>query len=88
MMISEDIFPRHKCGLYLSHNEYRDCYETAEEWLREYRDDVVSDDEYQLCIQTGEIWKLQWYPKTPIGSCSVIASTLEKVLEAAREDGE
>ena len=75
--------PKHKCGLYLSHNEHRDVYETVEEFYE--ADFFVSPEDMQKCIDTDELWELQWYPETPIGFHKVNGSSLEIVLKRAME---
>jgi hypothetical protein len=81
-------FPAHKCGLYLTHNEYRDYYLTVEQWEADYLmddDDWVSPEERAKAIATGDVWELQWYPDTPIGFFRRVGSTLESVLGPARD---
>ena len=76
------IFPPHKCGAYLTHNAYKDLYETIENAVSEVEDDMwVSPEEKQKALDTGEIWEMQWYPDTPVGFCKIVASTLEALLE-------
>lgn len=81
--------PSHKAGLYLTHNQHKDYYETVEEHIKEYmnmsKDDFVSLEDYQKCVDTDELWELQWYPETPIGFHKVNGSTLEIVLQKAME---
>ncbi len=79
-------FPRHECGLHLTHNQHRDYYQTVEEYLRdEARISFESGEERALCLELNELWELQWYPDTPIGFYCVGASTLEKCLAFALE---
>lgn len=78
--------PAHKCGLYLTHNEHRDYYETLSEFISTrdgLADDFESQAQRELAIQTGECWVLQWYPDTPVGFNRVAAPTLEDVLRLA-----
>jgi hypothetical protein len=81
--------PSHKAGLYLTHNQHKDYYETVEEHVEEYmnmsKDDFVSLEDYQKCVDTDELWELQWYPETPIGFHKVNGSSLEIVLQKAME---
>lgn len=81
-------FPKHKCGLYLTHNQHKDYYEN----ISEYLNNDLFDDEYfvsiedkKKCIDTNELWELQWYPDTPVGFYKVCGSTLEIVLKKALE---
>ena len=82
-------FPNHKAGLYLTHNQHKDYYETVEEHVNEYvnmdKEYFVSEEDYQKCVDTNELWELQWYPETPIGFHKVIGSSLEIVLQRAME---
>lgn len=79
--------PKHKCGLFLSHNEHRDYYQSIEEAIleREEHRDWRSEEDKAEAIATDELWELQWYPDTPISSYCVAAPTLEKLLEYAME---
>ena len=81
--------PKHKCGLYLTHNEHKDIYESAKDWIenRQFEDDFVSPEEMQKAIDEDSIWRLQWYPETPVGFYSVAAASLEAIEAAIRERG-
>lgn len=81
-------FPKHDCGLYLQHNQYKDYYETIE-WAVEQVDETewAYPDEKDKCLSTGSIWTLQWYPNTPISSITIAASTVEKIFERLNELG-
>lgn len=80
--------PNHKCGLYLTHNEHRDYYESAEVYLDNNitRIDFESPEHRQRCIDTDNIWVLQWYPNTPVGFNCVGAPTLEELLDFANRE--
>ena len=75
--------PKHKCGLYLTHNEHRDSYETIEEYYRS--DDFVSIEEFKKAIAEDSVWVLQWYPDKPNGSYSISASSLEALQKTIKE---
>ena len=83
------MWPKHKCGMYLTHNQHRDYYQTVEQALAEgnYYDDSdwVSPEQRARAIETDEVWALQWYPHTPIGSYSMLAADLDVLLQAARD---
>lgn len=84
-MIDVNDFPKHECGMFLSHNTHKDYYETVEQYIdrdKENDEDTLDRDE---CIKLNEVWELQWYPNTPVGFYRVIGSTLEKVLARAKE---
>jgi hypothetical protein len=75
-------FPEHKCGLYLTHNEHRDVYETVENFYDE--EDFVSPQEWEKAIAEDNVWVLHWYPNTPVGFTRIAASTLEVIENALR----
>ena len=84
------IFPKHKAGLYLTHNEHKDYYETVAVRVGYHPsiDDEhywVSPEDKQKSIDTNELWELQWYPDTPVGFHKVCGSTLDIVLKRALE---
>jgi hypothetical protein len=88
MSMESDLFPPHKCGLYLTHNEHRDYYQSVEAWDLAYGgDDWLSDDERQRAIDTNEMWAIQWHPDTPSSCYRVLASSLDAVLRAAKQMG-
>jgi len=75
--------PEHKCGLYLTHNEHRNVYETVEEFYT--TDYFVSKDEWEKAIAEDNVWVLQWYPHTPIGFNIIAASSLEVIQAKLKE---
>ena len=81
--------PSHKAGLYLTHNQHKDYYETVSVRIEEGAgpdvNNFVSHEDMQECIDTDELWELQWYPETPIGFYTVCGSSLEIVLKRAME---
>ena len=82
--------PSHKAGLYITHNEHKDVYETVKQYTEgghpaydpEY---FVSPEDMQKCIDTDDCWSIQWYPFTPVGFHKVCGSSLEIVLAKAME---
>ncbi len=42
--------------------------------------DWVSEEERAKAIEANSVWRIQWYPSTPIGSYTVMASSLEALL--------
>jgi hypothetical protein len=81
-------FPKHACGLFLTHNEHLSYDETVEQWLKSGQGRNVSfqsEASKAACIATNECWQLQWYPDTPIGFIHIAAPTLEELLEFAAE---
>lgn len=88
--MTEDQFPAHKCGLFLTHNEHRDYYETIEKWLdgqgqHVTDDEWVSDEQRKKAIETDNCWVLQWYPDTPVGFNKLAACDLDVLLAAAKD---
>lgn len=88
------MFPAHRCGLFLTHNEHRDYYEPAADWIAQ-KETLMDGAEglwkdaaaRQRAIDTDEVWVLQWYPERPVGFCIVMAPTLDEVLELAKHGG-
>jgi len=82
--------PKHKCGLYLTHNEHRNFYESPEEYIfaTGFDADFISPQEMEKAIAEDSVWHLQWYPDTPIGSYSIVAASLEAIEEAVRARGQ
>ena len=78
-----DWLPEHKCGLYLSHNEHRDVYETIEEYY--IAKDFISQEEWHKAVKEDSVWVLQWYPNTPIGFNRIAASTLQAIETKLKE---
>lgn len=86
--------PKH-VSLRIIHNPHAADYKTAEEWLENYlvfeefakipRDEAVAPEDREAILATGEIWEIDWCPNSPVGSCSVVAATLERALELANE---
>lgn len=78
-------FPEHKCGLYLTHNDHRDYYETAETRIDDLKqkDEFPSAEDYQKAVDTNDYWCLQWYPTTPIGSYAICGTDLDALLARA-----
>lgn len=77
------------CQVFLTCNEHRINYITAEEEIKHpiiegFYDDVSDSDKAEM-IATDTIWKLQIYDRTPIGSYSWYGPTLDSVLTQARE---
>ena len=77
-------FPEHKCGLYLTHNAYKDIYQSIEAAVAEFDSNGHTDwwlpGEREKALATGDIWELQWYPNTPVGFHFRLAASLEAVL--------
>ena len=74
------LLPDHKCGLFITHNEHRDYYQTVEQFFedRDAHPDEIID--LPAMIAADEVWEVQVYPHTPIGSYVVYGPTLEACL--------
>lgn len=59
------------------HLEYYPDADEDAEW--------VSDEERVKAIETNSWWSAQWYPDTPVGFCSISASSLQALLAALAE---
>jgi hypothetical protein len=81
-------FPPHKAGLYLTHNEHRDYYESVCQWVdwRNLGDCWVNDEQKEKAIERDELWILQWYPETPVAFCMLIGADLDVVMAAASKE--
>lgn len=77
--------PKHACGLYLTHNEHRNYYESAVEWVGNRDAQFKNEESKERAIATDSVWVLQWYPDTPVGFHMIAAPTLEEVLAWAAE---
>lgn len=71
--------PRHLC-LTIHHNDYKVCYLTAEQYLKDCGDTGMTDEEQAQCIAEDCIWEANWCPDTPVGTCFLYAPTLEGLL--------
>lgn len=82
-MSFEELFPVHKCSLTLAHNDHLDYYESVEEFYD--KGDFESEEDFKKCVNTNNVWRLHWYPDTPVGFFSICGSSLERLLERAKE---
>ncbi len=79
-------FPRHEAGLYLTHNEHKDVYETVEQFYSNRPFDWVSEEQRLKAIAENSVWSLQWYPDTPVGFYKVLACDLDVLLEHVQKE--
>jgi hypothetical protein len=83
----KELLSRCKCGVYLSVNEHRDLYRTAEAHLDELAGyecpPTIRDDVRQKMIETDTIVELQFYPNTPVGFNRVYHYDLGAALDEA-----
>lgn len=81
------LLPKHKAGLSIRHNEHKNYYETAKEWVIDNEwCEWENEEEKQKAIDTNEIWTLQWYPETPVGFFGIAAPTLADLLRISNTD--
>ena len=81
-------WPKHECGLWLTHNRHKVYCETVEQAIASdthgYHDgNWVSPEQRQKAIETNECWTLKWYPHTPAGCILLSACDLDVLLEEA-----
>lgn len=75
-----------KCGLYLTHNQHKDYYETAERYIKDREwEDEVADGALEKIIERDEVWELQVYTRTPIGSYRLLHWNLEDLVNEMYE---
>lgn len=83
-----NLLPKHEGELCITHNAHKCNYSTVEEEIDdEYygTDDWVSEDERNKAVATNSLWTLHWYPNTPVGFCTLHASSLEAILSHLME---
>lgn len=82
--MNNEQIPKHKCGLYIKHNEHK-CY-YGELSIENMENESFKSEEHMMrCIDTQDMWEMQWYPDTPVGSYKICAPTLEELFEFAKE---
>ena len=77
-----------KCGVYLSVNEHRDYYQSAEDRLGELYEQResppdIDHDIRKIMIESDTIIELQFYPETPIRFYTVWHYDLDVALTQA-----
>ena len=80
--------PAHKAGMTITHNNHKNYYQTADQWIEEDEKENEfytweNEQEKQKAIAKNEIWTMQWYPNTPVGFNCIAASSLESLLTFA-----
>jgi len=87
--------PRH-ISLTIQHNPHRGVYVPIDKWIEDYllsatsgtgftADEVIAPADHAAILATGEVWIISWCPDTPVGSCCVVAATLDRALEFANQ---
>jgi hypothetical protein len=77
--------PEHKASLTIVHNEHKDYYISAEDWIYNDSDflEWESEEKKLEAMNTDSIWVIQWYPETPNGFHAIAAPTLEEAVSFA-----
>ena len=81
-MTIDELISKCKCGVHITVNGHRDCYETVEEYLCSFASEI-DDATMRQMIEADTIVELQFFPRTPVGSYSVWGTSLAEVLTAA-----
>jgi hypothetical protein len=83
----QELINRCRCGVYVSVNEHRDVYQTAQQRILEWRDECQDSDipaeVLNTMIERNTIVEVQFYPDTPIGFYRVRHYDLESALDIA-----
>jgi hypothetical protein len=77
--------PRH-ISLTIEHNPHAVYYQSVPQYIDDTDIDFISDAEREKAVATNDMWEMRWYPDTPVGFCTLAASTLDALLERAREE--
>ena len=78
-----------KYSITLEINHHKDCYQTVEEYMREFphedylNDEDLSQEVYDKMVETDTIISLQVYPRTPGGFYKIYGYDLDMVLNEA-----
>jgi hypothetical protein len=89
--LTEADLPKHKCALYITHNEHLSVYETVAQELEHFEgqwlaDDWAAEGEREKAIETNELWKLQWYPSSPVGFSIILASSFDVLVKWMKDN--
>lgn len=86
--VFENNLPDYEISLSISHNKYKNYYDTVERGLEDALrcGDLTSELERQRILDTGELWEISWYPNTPVGFISLIASNLTTLFAYINEN--
>ncbi len=83
--------PPHAAGLTLERDPHLDNGPQLADAINDgdfAHTDWVSDDERDAAIRTNRCWVLHWYPNTPVGFCSIAASSTEALIAYFRQENE
>ena len=78
---------RCKCGVYITVNEHRDCYQSVEDFLNCQRCESteVEEDIKKKMIELNTIVEIHFYPDTPIGFYEIFHFDINEALRQALE---
>jgi len=82
-------FPKHDGSLTITHNEYKNYYETIEEYINESIDEFYREQKIDIldeCIKQNSLWEMQVYPDTPIGFYIVYSPTFDGLFKQLEEE--
>ena len=86
----EGLLPKYDVSLHISHNQHKGYYKSTAEYLsRPFGtggfdpDEWISREDFDAAIAQDSVWEIQWYPDTPVASCTVYGSTFANALKAA-----
>jgi hypothetical protein len=83
--------PKENTSLGIHYGMHNDNEETIEEMmvgLNIEKNQFISSEEFIKAKEENNLCELYWYPDTPVGSCSIYASTLEAIITNLKEDYE
>lgn len=80
-----ELINRCKCGVYVTVNAHRDFYQTVEQYMSDFEDEIqdIPSDVYVKMKELDTIIELQWYPNTPVGFYIIYHYDLEMALDEA-----
>ncbi len=83
----QELLSKCKCGVFVSVNEHRDYYQSADDSLKE-QDSFECPPEIEpeirkVMVETNTIVHVQFYPDTPVGSYSIYHYDLDAALDEA-----
>lgn len=80
----QQLVNRCKCSVFITVNQHRDWYETAEEYLvntlSQGEIDELAPGVFEEMVKRDTIVEIRWYPDTPTSFCRVVHYDLEMAL--------
>ena len=81
----KELVSKCKCSVEISVNDHRDYYDTVESSIGEDERKEIEQDIFDIMVKTDTIVRVQFYPRTPIGSYTVYHYDIDKAMEIALE---